>query len=541
MIKIISPLFFLLISFTSVFSQKENITDTTASGIIQAERHLEVLSKHYANGEYQLHKDYSDSLLFVAKEYKLTKMHVYALVNQAVFYNNRSNRYKSIELYHEALEQCKLIPDDFRAKTVVLVNLGNTYNNIGFYDKAIATMKDVLVVADSTENSDMVKAAALIGLANNHAELENFEKTLVYAGKAKTLGEKTENEAILASALNSIIDALVSTNKFEEALAIGERALSLSSSKKSTKKRGWLLLNIGIANYRLENLDTALDYFEDCISLAKEKELFEIEMYGHEYIAKVYEQKNDFKASYASQKQYSLIREKFLKDKKDASNADLQKDISQKNETIVGHNEELLAVSDKNKQLIIWGSVLLVLLSTLLFIYVKRKKTIELEQTKLRAQYIGLQQIILDEETGTARPNQSINLSNQEGGLLKPYKNSSLTPEKREAFKKKILTFMNEEKPFLNPDLSQSDFAANIGISSHHFSEVLHYGFEQNFYNFINSYRVIEAQKLMKDEKYLNAKIIAIAFDSGFKSKTSFNRVFKKYSGQTPSEFRSSI
>lgn len=531
MTKPILRILFLLLSLNFSFSQ-----DVSNLGDEKSKEFLNELQRHYSNGEYQLHKDLSDSLLLIAKEYKLPKMHVLALVNQAVFYNLRSQRLKAIGLYHEALEQCQQIPEDFRVKTVVLVNMGNTYNSIGSYEKAIVTMKEVLVIADSTENSDMLKAAALMGLANNYAELENYEKTLEYARKTKILGEKTKNEPILASALNSMIDANVNIKKYEEALLLGERALKLTISEKATKRRGWLLLNMGIANYHLEKLDTSLDYLKECVALAKEKGLFEIEMYGHEFLAKVYEQKNNFEASYTAQKEYSLLREKFLRDKKDASNADLEKDINSKEEIIVENNEELLAVSNKRKRAIIWGGVLLTSLIGLLLFYIKRKKVFEIEQTKLRTQYLTLQQTINNEKSQTSQ--KQVNHLTEEEFDLKPYRNSSLTPEKRATFKKKILVYMSTEKPFLNPDLSQSDLAAKIGISSHHFSEVLHYGFEQNFYNLINSYRVLEAQKLMRDKKYSDAKIIAIAFDSGFKNKNSFNRVFKKYSGQTPSEFR---
>lgn len=528
---------FLSLQYTSAQKTIESTTDPSADK--RAESYLKSLKQHYANGEYQLHKTYSDSLLLVSKEYGLAKMHVLALVNQAVFFNNRNTRLRSIELYHEALEQCKKIPEDFRTRTVVLVNMGNTYNNIGSYDKAIETMKKVLVVADSTENSDMVKAAALIGLASNYHELDDFEKTLEYAHKARVLGEKTKNGIVLASAYNNIMDVHIDLKEYDMALEIGQKALKLPISQKPTKKRGWLLLNTGIANYHIEKLDTALDYLKDCASLAKDKNLLEIEMYSQEYLAKVYEKKGDFKSSHTAQKEYSRLRNQFLEDKKEASNADLRKDLSLKDEKLSQSTQELQTISNKRRQMLIWGTFLFLCLSGLLFFYIKRKRAIETETTKLRAQYIGLQQTLLDDQSeAVTLPSDHGSEGNDE---VKPYKNSSLTPSKREEFKKKILDFMEVEKPYLNPNLNQSDLAEQIGISTHHFSEVLHYGFEQNFYNFINSYRVIEAQKLMKHSDYKDAKLIAIAFDAGFKSKTSFFRVFKKHTGQTPSEFRHTI
>lgn len=529
----------LLSPWKRVLAQAEIKEHPTSTASEQAERYLETLKKHYANGAYELHKTYSDSLLSIAKEHKLTKMHVLALVNQAVYFNNRSSRLKSIELYHEALEECKKIPEDFRSRTVVLVNMGNTYNNIGSYDKAIETMKEVLLVADSTENSDFVKAAALIGLSNNYSKLENFGKTLEYAHRAKVLGEETDNGVVLASSYNNIINVHINRKEYQKALDFGQEALQLAESHKSTKSSGWLLLHMGIANYHLEALDTALDYLQDCVALAADKGLLEIEMFGQEYLAKVYEQQQNFKLSNDAQKKYSRLRDEFLRDDKEASKADLKKDLSRKEEQLSENTQELLAISSKRKRMLIWGAGLFLCLGGLLFFYIKRKQIVEAEKVQLKADYLSLQETLhQDKKDATEGLSTARGTAMQEA---KPYKNSSLTPKNREEFKKKILAYMDREKPYLDPDLNQSDLASRIGMSSHHFSEVLHYGFQQNFYNFINSYRVVEAQKLLKSARYQEAKLIAIAFDSGFKSKTSFFRIFKKHTGQTPSEFRTDI
>ncbi|WP_346882322.1 hypothetical protein [uncultured Algibacter sp.] len=93
----------------------------------QADIYLKDLQVHYKNGDYKLHKAYSDSLLGIAKQHKFTKMHILALINQGIYFKNRSEQQKTIELYHQALELCKHIPEDFRTKTIVLVNMGNSF------------------------------------------------------------------------------------------------------------------------------------------------------------------------------------------------------------------------------------------------------------------------------------------------------------------------------------------------------------------------------------------------------------------------------
>ncbi len=537
----IKPLLSLFLFFTVLCSThaQEGSAEIAVQGQEKADALLKELQKYYGEGDYDLHKAYSDSLSVVAEKYGLTQMHVLALTNQAVFHNNRSERQKAITLYHEALEKCKLIPEDARTRTVVLVNLGNTYFRIEAYDKAIATMEEVLVVAEEYENSDRVKAAALIGLSNNYTELKDYERALKYAYEAKAIGEKNEKWPTVAIALNNISDSYIQLKDYTKALETSTAALELPFLKKPTKSRGWMLLNTGISNYYLKNYDVALKNLEECIALTKEKNLAEIEMYCHEYVAKIYEEKNDFEASYTAQKKYTLLRNELQNDKNDATSTDLKNEISAREETIAANSQALDILSQNKQTMLIWGLCLLLLLGGLLFFYIKRKKQIEAEQEILRAQFLTLQErvAVSDKETTTAFMAQE----GEEKPNKTPYKNSSLTNTDRQKLKKQILAFMEGDKPYLDANLTQADLADKIGISSHHFSEALHYGFQQNFYNFVNSYRVQEAQALMNNTEYQDAKIIAIAFDAGFKSKTSFNRVFKKHTGTTPSEYRASL
>jgi AraC-like DNA-binding protein len=61
--------------------------------------------------------------------------------------------------------------------------------------------------------------------------------------------------------------------------------------------------------------------------------------------------------------------------------------------------------------------------------------------------------------------------------------------------------------------------------------------YQDNFYNFINKYRIEEAKRLLLSDKYNQLNILGIAYESGFNSKTTFNTTFKKHVGCSPSEF----
>jgi AraC-like DNA-binding protein len=96
---------------------------------------------------------------------------------------------------------------------------------------------------------------------------------------------------------------------------------------------------------------------------------------------------------------------------------------------------------------------------------------------------------------------------------------------------------MEEKKPWLNGELTAGQLSQLLGISVNHLSQVLNKEQHQNFFDFINSYRVSEVIRRMGDNGNSHLTLLAIALDSGFNSKTSFNTVFKKVTNQTPSHY----
>ena len=107
-----------------------------------------------------------------------------------------------------------------------------------------------------------------------------------------------------------------------------------------------------------------------------------------------------------------------------------------------------------------------------------------------------------------------------------------------ESLKSKLTELMNTKKPYLDSELSLTQLANLMSQTPHQLSYLINAGFEENFFLFVNGYRVQRVKELLLDEQNNNKTILGIAFESGFNSKTSFNTTFKKISGQTPSEFK---
>jgi len=139
--------------------------------------------------------------------------------------------------------------------------------------------------------------------------------------------------------------------------------------------------------------------------------------------------------------------------------------------------------------------------------------------------YFGLSQpIIITPELENEKP--------------KKYEKSSLTIQNSERYLNKLLNIMESEKPFLNNDLTLQKLAEKLSVSQHHLSQIVNEKLNQNFFDFVNSYRIEEAKKLLVDKRGELLTILAIAEEVGFNSKSAFNTAFKKYTSMTPTQFK---
>lgn len=121
------------------------------------------------------------------------------------------------------------------------------------------------------------------------------------------------------------------------------------------------------------------------------------------------------------------------------------------------------------------------------------------------------------------------------------YAGISLKESDVEHYVSKLKLFMATEKPYLEATLSLPELANKLEIPSHHLSRIINEQFGVNFFNFVNQYRVEEVKARISNPELKNLSLLGIAYDCGFNTKSAFNRVFKKMTGLTPSEYKNKI
>ena len=103
---------------------------------------------------------------------------------------------------------------------------------------------------------------------------------------------------------------------------------------------------------------------------------------------------------------------------------------------------------------------------------------------------------------------------------------------------KRIQKHMEMHKPYLSHYLNLEQLANQLSMHPRALSVAIKINFQTNFYEFINSYRISEAKQLLEDHDKPNQTIIEILGDAGFNSKATFNSIFKKIVGMTPTQYR---
>ena len=120
---------------------------------------------------------------------------------------------------------------------------------------------------------------------------------------------------------------------------------------------------------------------------------------------------------------------------------------------------------------------------------------------------------------------------------IQKYQHSQLSDAAVADYKAQLLAIMEQEQPYLDPSLTLNQLAELLGVSSHALSRIINEGFGKHFHDFVNDYRIAYFLQQATDPEKKQFTLFALALDSGFNTKATFNKAFKKVKGTTPSAY----
>jgi len=117
--------------------------------------------------------------------------------------------------------------------------------------------------------------------------------------------------------------------------------------------------------------------------------------------------------------------------------------------------------------------------------------------------------------------------------------NDSTKLEGKEALLQKLKQHLETSKPYLNPEVTLNELAQQLNVPARQLSTLINQELGQTFFDMINHYRIEEAKRRIRESEDEKLTILEVMYQVGFNSKSSFNTAFKKYTGVTPSDYKS--
>ena len=117
------------------------------------------------------------------------------------------------------------------------------------------------------------------------------------------------------------------------------------------------------------------------------------------------------------------------------------------------------------------------------------------------------------------------------------YDNLKISEFELNELQSKITEVMQADKPYLDPDFSLTILSDLSGIEKFKLSLIINKFMKTNFFDMVNHYRVEEFLQLISSEKLEKFSMIGVAYESGFKSKSTFYKAFKARKGKSPGEY----
>jgi tetratricopeptide (TPR) repeat protein len=474
-----------------------------------------------------------------------------AKYDSAIFYNEQA-----IALAQQAGTEAEL--------SAGYGNLGFVYKSMGNYTKALEKYQKALENSKNIDDADMI-AVDLNNIASIYLHWENYEMAGEYFRQALEVHQSTGALNKAETTMNNLAFALQKQGDYDGAMALYRESLAIALSLQRTGSIAVKMANIGGLHFELGNLDSAIYYQEEALRLSRELGRRFSECSSLQSLAAIYVEIDEPERAnfYLEQAQKCATEIQ--------ANSILEKIYSKKSEFYEKQGDHAKALEAYRKHIAYRDSVFTqenkARLDELEAVYQSEKqqheielllKDIALSEARINRSRIvhywlgsGLTILVLASALVTwllmqkSKANRKLVEKNLElmrkeefdelNVLMKT--TTEISEEEKTRLVRELEALIKNEKIFTIRQLTLNDLAVRLNSNTSYLSSIINNDFGQPFKEFINHYRIREAQKMFTKGDHKTMTIEAIANTVGFNSRSTFHTVFRKFTGVTPTVF----
>ncbi len=455
------------------------------------------------------------SALSIAEKIGDAYLNGWVLLDIANLYRDQKNNDKAALDYYAKAEKVFSSSNDLVGVVVCNYCKGELYQNNKAYEQAIPYFEKAQSISLQINDSKQ-QAIALAYLGETYALKKELLAAERIFSELTDLCVRTNNKDGMARAYKGLGLMALGQGTLEVGLEYYHKALNCYHQINDKLNIAAVLDKIGDAYAASGNINEAIKFSEMALSVADSNEIVFQQQVFLKKLTGYYNVVGSTAKVLETQRKYIL----------------LQDQERSKNALVIQREYELeLLRKDKvaQEELIHKQNILIVAAVAVVVVFLVLFVLIVLKNRRLKESYQHLFA-------------SGIELKKNKEELLEikiqtKYVGSTLRDEKQEALLQDFNRLMNEQKVYLQSDLSLDTLAKQMNSNRTYLSQVLNDHFNNSFSNLINEYRVREAQNMLLDPANKVFTIEAIAVRVGFNSKSTFNHVFKKTTGLTPSLF----
>ena len=532
----------------TTYSQFQGAVDyyTESLDYLNKDKHADDLSHVYMNignayfqlGKYETAINYHRKSIAIAKSIDYVPILTYAYNGIGLAYKYLS-KYDSAIVYYKAMLEIDKKAGDENKLAIDYSNMGALFFQWEQYTQALDFYGTALELHKKLGSKSEI-SGVLSNMGAVYREQGDFDKALDVLNQALSIDSITGIELDRAVRLNNIGDVHFDMGNYHKALGYFQMSLSLNRKIEQNHNIAIGLHNIGKTYLKTKNYDKAQEYFEEGLQIAESLNAPSTVIGFLSSLSELNRVLGNHKKALEYQLKHSALKDSIFKEKNQMAMADMKTkyDVEKKEQEIVLLNNEnkfqKLKVSSYKTKLtyLIAGIIIFSLLSFFLVLQYLHKNRAYKKLVERSKEYLEYE--------------EQINKLVIKQGVNKTIKQESDQKESAEESKhieliQKLLVYFEEEKPYLDQDITQKDIAEQLNTNPKYISQAINAAFNKNFSTFINEYRIKLAMKYLANGVKKQYSIEGISEKSGFNSKSAFNIAFKKMAGVTPSFYIKSL